>query len=70
MPVWKARATHSARHTGADLLTGASDENQTLTELALGHLADSVYASDTVERYGPRLPDAWQKILTDEWGKC
>ncbi|RZK59588.1 MAG: hypothetical protein EOO59_07570 [Hymenobacter sp.] len=69
LPVWEALSTHSARHTGADLLTWASDGDQTLKELALGHITDSVYGSDTVERYGPRLLAAWQKILTDERGQ-
>jgi integrase len=69
LPVWNALTTHSARHTGASLLTWASDGDQTLKELALGHVSESVYGSDTVERYGPRLLDAWQKILTDDRGQ-
>lgn len=69
LPVWDALTTHSARHTGATLLTWASDGDQTLKELALGHVSDSVYGSDTVERYGPRLLEAWQKIFTDERGQ-
>ena len=68
-PVWEALTTHSARHTGATLLTWASDGDQTLKELALGHVSDSVYGSDTVERYGPRLLVAWQKVLGDERGQ-
>jgi len=67
--VWDALTTHSARHTGASLLTWASDGDQTLKELALGHVSESVYGSDTVERYGPRLLDAWRKILTDDRGQ-
>jgi integrase len=66
LPVWDALTTHSARHTGATLLTWASDGDQTLKELALGHVSNSVYGSDSVERYGPRLLEAWQKILGDE----
>lgn len=69
LPIWDALTTHSARHTGATLLTWASDGDQTLKELALGHVSDSVYGSDTVERYGPRLLAAWQKILTDDRGQ-
>ena len=69
LPVWDALTTHSARHTGATLLTWASDGDQALKELALGHVSDSVYGSDTVERYGPRLLDAWQKILGDDRGQ-
>ncbi|MGI4738485.1 MAG: hypothetical protein ACRYG7_25230 [Janthinobacterium lividum] len=68
-PLWDALTTHSARHTGAMLLTWASDGDQTLKELALGHVSDSVYGADTVERYGPRLLAAWQKVLTDERGQ-
>jgi integrase len=68
-PIWNALTTHSARHTGAMLLTWASDGDQTLKELALGHVSDSVYGSDTVERYGPRLLEAWRKVLTDERGQ-
>ena len=69
LPIWDALTTHSARHTGATLLTWASDGDQTLKELALGHVSDSVYGSDTIERYGPRLLAAWEKILTDERGQ-
>ncbi|MGI4867489.1 MAG: hypothetical protein ACRYFZ_26455 [Janthinobacterium lividum] len=69
LPIWDALTTHSARHTGATLLTWASDGDQTLKELALGHVTDSVYGSDTVERYGPLLLDAWQKILADDRGQ-
>lgn len=67
--VFEVITTHTARHTGATLLTWASDGDQTLKELALGHLSDSVYGSDTIERYGPRLLAAWQKVLTDERGQ-
>jgi integrase len=66
LPIWDAITTHSARHTGATLLTWASDGDQALKELALGHVSDSVYGSDTVERYGPRLLAAWQKVFTNE----
>ncbi|MGI4875249.1 MAG: hypothetical protein ACRYFX_29175 [Janthinobacterium lividum] len=69
LPVWNALTTHSARHTGATLLTWASDGDQTLKELALGHVSDSVYGSDAVERYGPKLLDAWQKILGTDRGQ-
>ncbi len=65
MPVWEALHTHSARHTGAALLIWASDGDQTLKECALGHVSESVYGYDTVERYGPRLLDAWQRIFTE-----
>jgi integrase len=69
LPIWDALTTHSARHTGAMLLTWASDGDQTLKELALGHVSDSVYGSDTIERYGPRLLQAWEKILTPDRGQ-
>ena len=68
LPVWEALTTHTARHTGATLLVWATDGDQTIKECALGHVSESVYGSDSVERYGPRLLEAWQKILTDERG--
>ena len=67
--VCEVLTTHTARHTGAMMLTWASDGDQTLKELALGHVSDSVYGSDTVERYGPRLLEAWRKVLTPDRGQ-
>lgn len=62
-PLWSVLTTHTARHTGAALLVWASDGDQTLKELALGHVSASVYGYDTIERYGPQLLSAWEKVL-------
>jgi integrase len=55
--------THTARHTGAALLVLGSEGDQTLKEIALGHTSASVYGYDTLERYGPRLLEAWEVAL-------
>jgi integrase len=63
MPVYKALSTHAARHTGADMLVLGGEGDQTLKEIALGHVSDSVYGYDTLERYGPQLLQAWERVL-------
>ena len=63
LPVYKALSTHAARHTGADMLILGGEGDQTLKEIALGHVSDSVYGYDTLERYGPQLLQAWERIL-------
>ena len=63
MPVWQAVTTHTARHTGAGLLILGSEGDQTLKEIALGHVSASVYGYDTLERYGPQLLQAWSAVL-------
>lgn len=63
MPVYKALSTHAARHTGADMLILGGEGNQALKEIALGHVSDSVYGYDTLERYGPQLLQAWERVL-------
>ena len=55
--------THTARHTGAALLVLGSEGDQTLKEIALGHVSASVYGYDTLERYGPLLLQAWAQVL-------
>jgi integrase len=65
-PLWQVLTTHTARHTGAALLVLGSEGDQTLKEIALGHVSASVYGYDTLERYGPRLLEAWQVGL-GEW---
>ncbi|MGI4835962.1 MAG: hypothetical protein ACRYFK_21115 [Janthinobacterium lividum] len=65
-PLWQVLTTHTARHTGAALLVLVSEGDQTLKEIALGHVSASVYGYDTLERYGPRLLEAWQVGL-GEW---
>ena len=67
-PVWDAISTHAARHTGATMLVWASDGDQTLKECALGHVSDSVYGYDTIERYGPRILAAWEKVFSEDRG--
>ena len=62
-PMWQVLTTHTARHTGAGLLVLGSEGDQTLKEIALGHASASVYGYDTLERYGPRLLDAWEAGL-------
>ncbi|WP_151086824.1 site-specific integrase [Hymenobacter baengnokdamensis] len=63
LPLWQVLTTHTARHTGAALLIMGSEGDQTLKEIALGHVSASVYGYDTLERYGPRLLDAWEVAL-------
>ena len=63
MPLWQAVTTHTARHTGAALLILGSEGDQTLKEIALGHVSASVYGYDTLERYGPQLLQAWAVAL-------
>jgi len=63
LPVYKALSTHAARHTGADMLILGGEGDQTLKEIALGHVSDSVYGYDTLERYGPQLLQAWERVL-------
>jgi len=62
-PLWQVITTHTARHTGAALLVLGSEGDQTLKEIALGHVSASVYGYDTLERYGPRLLEAWEVAL-------
>ncbi|MFD1873876.1 phage integrase SAM-like domain-containing protein [Hymenobacter bucti] len=62
-PMWQVLTTHTARHSGAGLLVLGSEGDQTLKEIALGHVSASVYGYDTLERYGPRLLDAWAAAL-------
>lgn len=66
LPLWQVLTTHTARHTGAALLVLGSEGDQTLKEIALGHVSASVYGYDTLERYGPRMLEAWQVGL-GEW---
>jgi integrase len=61
LPLWKVVTTHTARHTGADMIMLGSGGNSDLKEKALGHAA--VYGHDALERYGPALLEAWQKAL-------
>lgn len=58
-PLWEGLSTHTARHTGAALLVLGSEGDQALKEIALGHVSASAYGFDTLERYGPRLLEAW-----------
>ena len=62
-PLWQVLTTHTARHTGAALLVLGSEGDQSLKEIALGHTSASVYGYDTLERYGPRLLEAWEVAL-------
>ena len=62
-PLYEVLTTHTARHTGAALLVLGSEGDQTLKEIALGHVAASVYGYDTLERYGPLLLQAWAQVL-------
>lgn len=61
LPLWKVVTTHTARHTGADMVMLGSGGNSDLKEKALGHA--KVYGHDALERYGPALLEAWQKVL-------
>jgi integrase len=61
LPLWKVVTTHTARHTGADMIMLGSGGNSDLKEKALGHAR--VYGHDALERYGPALLEAWQNVL-------
>lgn len=61
LPLWQVITTHTARHTGADMVMLGSGGNSDLKEKALGHAA--VYGHDALERYGPALLEAWQNVL-------
>jgi integrase len=61
LPLWQVVTTHTARHTGADMLMLGSGGNEDLKEKALGHAA--VYGHDALERYGPALLQAWANVL-------
>lgn len=62
-PLYEVLSTHTARHTGAALLVLGSEGDQNLKEIALGHVSASVYGYDTLERYGPQLLQAWERVL-------
>lgn len=60
-PLYKVVTTHTARHTGADLVMLGSGGDSNLKEKALGHAG--VYGHDSLERYGPALLEAWENVL-------
>ena len=62
-PFYEVLTTHTARHTGAALLVLGGEGDQTLKEIALGHVSASVYGHDTLERYGPLLLQTWAQVL-------
>lgn len=61
VPLWQVITTHTARHTGADMVMLGSGGDSNLKEKALGHAG--VYGHDALERYGPLLLDAWKTVL-------
>jgi integrase len=61
VPLWQVITTHTARHTGADMVMLGSGGDSHLKEKALGHAG--VYGHDALERYGPLLLAAWQEVL-------
>jgi integrase len=61
VPLWQVVTTHTARHTGADMLMLGSGGDSNLKEKALGHAG--VYGHDALERYGPALLKAWRTVL-------
>ena len=61
VPLWQVVTTHTARHTGADLVMLGSGGDENLKEKALGHAG--VYGHDALERYGPLLLKAWETVL-------
>lgn len=67
-PLWQVLTTHTARHTGAALVMLGSKGDQTLKEIALGHVSASVYGYDTLESYGPQLLRAWAVALRSSPG--
>jgi integrase len=62
VPLWQVVTTHTARHTGADMIMLGSGGDSNLKEKALGHA--SVYGHDALERYGPLLLVAWEHVLS------
>jgi integrase len=61
VPLWQVITTHTARHTGADMVMLGSGGDSNLKEKALGHAG--VYGHDALERYGPLLLQAWETVL-------
>jgi integrase len=61
LPLWQVVTTHTARHTGADMIMLGSGGDSNLKEKALGHAG--VYGHDALERYGPALLKAWRTVL-------
>jgi integrase len=61
LPLWQVITTHTARHTGADMIMLGSGGDSNLKEKALGHAG--VYGHDALERYGPLLLRAWDTVL-------
>ncbi len=61
VPLWQVVTTHTARHTGADMIMLGSGGDTNLKEKALGHAG--VYGHDALERYGPALLAAWKTVL-------
>lgn len=61
VPLWQVITTHTARHTGADMVMLGSGGDANLKEKALGHAG--VYGHDALERYGPLLLKAWEAVL-------
>jgi integrase len=62
LPLYKVVSTHTARHTGADMVMLGSGGDSNLKEKALGHA--SVYGHDALERYGPTVLQAWEAVLS------
>ena len=62
VPLWQVVTTHTARHTGADMVMLGSAGDTNLKEKALGHAG--VYGHDALERYGPALLAAWEQVLS------
>jgi integrase len=61
VPLWQVVTTHTARHTGADMIMLGSGGDSNLKEKALGHAG--VYGHDALERYGPAMLAAWKTVL-------
>jgi hypothetical protein len=60
LPLYKVITTHTARHTGADLVMLGSGGDSNPKEKALDHAG--VYGHDALERYGPALLRAWEQV--------
>jgi integrase len=63
VPLWQVVTTHTARHTGADMIMLGSGGDTNLKEKVLGHAG--VYGHDTLERYGPLFLAAWESLLSN-----
>lgn len=61
VPLWQVVTTHTARHTGADMVMLGSGGNSNLKGNVLDHAGG--YGHDALERYSPALLRAGRTVL-------